>query len=77
MRRLGKIIHLSRSGNLILRLEANNYPALGERVVDSRLKEIGRIQDVFGPSAKPYISISPTMNDPRSLIGKIAYSDQR
>jgi RNA-binding protein len=77
LRRLGKIIHLSKSGNLILRLEAENYPGLGEKVVDSRLKEIGRVQDVFGPSAKPYVSISPTSNDPHSLIGKVAYSDER
>ncbi len=77
MRRLGKIIHLSKSGNLILRLEAEGYPRLGEKVVDSRLKEIGRVQDVFGPSAKPYISISPTANNPHSLIGKVAYSDER
>jgi RNA-binding protein len=75
LRRLSKIIHLSKSGNLILKLESDIHPRLGDRVFDSRLKEIGRIQDIFGPVAKPYISISPTTPDPSASVGKMAYSD--
>lgn len=58
-----------------MKLDSNIHPRLGEKVFDSRLKEIGKIQDIFGPVAKPYISISPTTPDPSSSVGKMAYSD--
>ena len=75
LRRLNKIIHLSKSGNLIVRLDSNMYPKLGEKVFDSKLREIGKIRDIFGPVLKPYISISPTTSDPSSFVGKLVYSE--
>jgi RNA-binding protein len=74
LRRLSKIIHFSRSGSLIVKLDTNALPRIGEKVFDSRLREIGIIHDLFGPVARPYISLTPTTSDPFSLVGKIVYS---
>lgn len=75
MRRLNKIIHLSKSGSLIVKLDSGVCPKLGQRVFDSKLREIGKIRDLFGPVANPYISVTPTTSDPSSSVGKIVYTD--
>lgn len=74
MRRLGKILHLSKSRNLIGRLDKEIPLKLGIQIVDSKLKVIGTVQDVFGPVDAPYISIRPTVAEPEKYAGRIAYS---
>lgn len=71
LRRIGKVLHLSSSRSLILKTE--KQVNVGSRVLDSRLKEVGRVHDMFGPVASPYISVRPTVADPSSLVGKILY----
>lgn len=73
MKRLGKILHLSKSRSLIVKLASKPSINIGSNVLDSKLREIGVIQDVFGPVASPYVAIKPSSADPSSLIGKIAY----
>jgi len=75
LKRLSKIIHFSKSRNLIVKLEDNICPKLGQIVYDSKLREVGRIHDIFGPTSKPYVSITPTIPDPESLVGRIVYID--
>jgi rRNA processing protein Gar1 len=74
LRRLNKFLHVSKSGKLILRLHSDTNLKLGERVFNSKLREIGKIQDIFGPVNSPYISITPKISDPLSLVGKVVYS---
>lgn len=73
MKRLGKILHLSKSRSLIVKLVSEPSVNIGLKVLDSKLREIGVIQDVFGPVASPYVTIKPSSTDPSSLVGKIAY----
>jgi RNA-binding protein len=73
LKRLGKILHLSKSRSLIIKLASRPSVNIGSKVLDSRLREIGVIQDVFGPVAFPYVAIKPSSVDPSSLVGKIAY----
>ena len=78
LRRLGKILHLSKSRSLIIRLEANSLPRLKTRVFDSKLKQVGFVFDVFGPVAKPYVSVKPTVSEPSAFVGRVAYaSDEK
>ncbi|AIS32683.1 MULTISPECIES: H/ACA ribonucleoprotein complex subunit GAR1 [Methanobacterium] len=55
MKKLGKILHLSNRGRIILR--SHQTPALGLSVFNSRNKKVGFIHDVFGPTKDPYISV--------------------
>ena len=72
LKRLGIVLHRSKNtGNLILRAEF--APRVGERVLDSRLKLVGKVFDVFGPVSRPYVSVRPTVERPESYQGRPLY----
>jgi len=73
LKRLGKVLHFSKSRSLIVKLTAKPSTNIGSRVLDSRLREVGIVQDIFGPVASPYVSIRPVLSDPSSLVGKVVY----
>lgn len=57
MQRLGLILHVSPSHNIIVRVE--NIPRIGEAVFDKNLKSIGKVFDLFGPVSSPYAVVKP------------------
>jgi RNA-binding protein len=71
LQRLGLILHVSPSRNIIIKVE--NTPRIGETVVDENLKPIGRVFDVFGPVASPYAAVKPTVQSPEKLTSKTVY----
>ncbi|HXX88017.1 MAG TPA: Gar1/Naf1 family protein [Candidatus Acidoferrum sp.] len=71
MRRLGSVLHLSPSRNIILKAE--NSPKIGEQVVDENLKPVGTVFDIFGPVSSPYAAVRPATRDPEKLVGKKLY----
>lgn len=73
LKRLGKVLHLSKSRSLIVKLSAEPSMNIGSKVLDSKLKEVGIVQDIFGPVSCPYVSIKPVLHDPSSAVGKIVY----
>ena len=74
LRRLGKILHLSNSRSLIVKCEEPRFVKLGTRTCDSKLKEIGKVQDFFGPVSAPYVSIRPASSSPTKFVHRIVYS---
>jgi len=75
LRRIGRVLHLTPGGMLIVRAEKT--PNLGETVVDDNLKQVGTVFDIFGPISSPYISVKPTTSDPATLLGKTLYAVSR
>lgn len=73
MRRLGKVLHLSKSGNLILRLEQNPVPTIGAQVCDYKLRNIGLVNNILGPVKGPYVSVKSTTSVEGTLEGRILY----
>ncbi|MDW8024123.1 MAG: Gar1/Naf1 family protein [Nitrososphaerota archaeon] len=71
MIRLGLVLHISSSRNLIVKIE--NTPKIGELVVDEKLKPIGEVFDVFGPISAPYAAVKPKTSKPESLVNKTVY----
>jgi RNA-binding protein len=71
LQRLGLILHLSPSRNIIVKVE--NIPRIGETVVDENLKPIGKIFDILGPVSSPYVAVRPTVRDPEKLANKMVY----
>ena len=61
---IGKILGKSHSNHLIIRAfnweSDKKIPEIGEPVYTSEKKRIGNIADIFGPVAKPFISIKMT-----------------
>jgi len=74
LRRLGKILHLSKSRSLIVKCEAPRFVKIGTRVCDTKLKEIGKVQDLFGPVTSPYVAVRPTVSSPAKFVHRIVYS---
>jgi len=71
LQRLGRVLHVSRSRNIITTIE--NLPKIGETVVDENLKPFGTILDIFGPISSPYASIKPKAQETEKLEDKMLY----
>jgi RNA-binding protein len=71
LQRLGRVLHVSPSRNVIIKIE--NIPRVGETVVDENLKTIGKIFDIFGPVSSPYASVKLTIREPEKLADKVLY----
>ena len=54
---IGKILGKSHSNHLIIRASDKKIPEIGEPVYTLEKKRIGNIADIFGPVAKPFLSI--------------------
>ncbi|MEM3703445.1 MAG: Gar1/Naf1 family protein [Candidatus Bathyarchaeia archaeon] len=71
MIRLGRVLHISSSKNIIVKIE--NAPKIGDIVVDEDLKPIGKVFDVFGPVSSPYAAVKPKVAKPEIFINKTLY----
>lgn len=78
LRRLGKVLHISKRGSIILRTDKT--PPVGDRsiVLDKKAQEVGNIIDVFGPVKTPYVAIRPKdKTDPKKLVGQMLYLQKK
>jgi RNA-binding protein len=72
LKRLGKVLHISRRGAVILRTDKT--PPIGAQVVDKSVDVIGTITDIFGPVKEPYISIRAKEGvNTAKLVGQPVY----
>lgn len=71
MIRLGQVLHISSSKNIIVKIE--NTPKIGETVVDENLKTVGEIFDIFGPVSSPYAAVKPKISKLEVLVNKVLY----
>ncbi|MDL2246350.1 Gar1/Naf1 family protein [Methanobrevibacter sp. OttesenSCG-928-K11] len=56
MKFLGNSLHIANSGKLIAR--SDETPFTGAIVYDSNKNKIGKINNIFGPTKHPYVSIN-------------------
>ncbi len=54
-------------------LKAENIPRIGDSVVNEKLKAIGTVFDVFGPTSSPYVAVKPHINKPEQSINQVLY----
>jgi RNA-binding protein len=57
LKRLGKVLHLSTHGNLIIRSDDGALPRMNSSVLTKKMEKIGTVYDIFGPEKAPYISV--------------------
>jgi len=60
------------SQNVIIKTD--KLQKIGTDVVDEKLKVVGRIFDIIGPTSSPYIVVKPTIKNPEKLVDKKLYS---
>ncbi len=63
--KLGRLSHITKSGNLVLR--GREIPSIYSLVTTKDSKEIGNVQDVIGPVSNPYIIVKPVKNFKKEL----------
>jgi len=74
MKRVGEVVRVAQ-GLAVARVSDDDPPRIGAMVVDENLDEVGRIVDVFGPVARPYVAVSPDDGvDPALLLGEKLYA---
>lgn len=74
LKRLGKVLHISKRGSIILRTDKT--PSVGSRsvVLDKKAQEVGQIIDVFGPVKEPYVAVRPRPQfDTSKIVGQMLY----
>ena len=71
LHRIGHVLHVSNTKNMILKAE--NIPSIGDSVANEKLKPVGTVFDVFGPTSSPYVAVKPNINNPEQLINQVLY----
>ena len=77
LRRLGKVLHLSKSGNLLLRLEQYPVPIIGAQVCDYKLRSVGVVNNILGPVKTPYVSVKPVASVDGTLVDRVLYQVEK
>ncbi len=74
MELLGEILHFSKSGRLIIKIENyKSYIKSGLLVNDNQSKKIGKIAEIIGPISSPYASIIPYIQKRNKMKGVKVY----
>jgi RNA-binding protein len=71
LREVGEVMHLAKSGRLIVRLlgSSSNEIRSGEVLVDQNGGSVGKVMEIIGPVASPYASVMPLTGRPNKLLG--------
>ena len=74
MELLGDILHFSKSGRLIVKID-NYKPFMksGQNISDNQGKKIGKISEILGPVKSPYASVVPFIQKRNKLSGTKVY----
>ena len=72
MHRIGYVLHVSNTKNMILKAE--NVPRIGDKVANEKLKPVGTVFDVFGPTSSPYVAVKPHIQNPEQLVNHVLYA---
>lgn len=76
MEEIGEVLHLAKSGRLIVKLSSNKIKS-GEVLSDDKGKRIGKIMEIFGPISSPYASVMLLVDKYQYLIGSNVYSSSQ
>lgn len=72
LQRIGPVLHVSSSRNIILKAE--NVPRIGAKVVNENFKPVGITLDVFGPTSAPYVAVKPSIKALHTLVDHVLYT---
>lgn len=73
MNRLGTVVSTAQ-GLLVLRPEPGTDVEIGTPALDESLDRVGRVVDIFGPVARPYVAVTPADENPDALLGTKLYA---
>ena len=77
MELLGDILHFSKSGRLIVKIDKYKpFMKSGLNISDNQEKKIGKISEILGPVSSPYASIIPFIQKRNKLSGTKVYINE-
>jgi RNA-binding protein len=77
MELLGEILHFSKSGRLIVKLDHfDSSIKAGQNISNEQGKNIGKITEFIGPITSPYASILPFIEKKNKFTGMKVYIDK-
>lgn len=73
---VGEVLHISRSGRMIIKSSSRNAAALsrGTLLVDAKGRSVARVVELIGPVDSPYISALPLTDRVKKYIGARLYA---
>jgi len=75
MELLGEILHFSKSGRLIIKVDKNNTNHRpGSQVYTEGERKIGKIAELIGPVGSPYASILPYIQSRSKMSGSKVFT---
>ena len=72
MQEVGEIIHLARSGRVIVQLSKKIDE--GQILCDEKTTKIAKVMELIGPVLKPYASATPLTNNIKKYAGKKVFA---
>jgi rRNA processing protein Gar1 len=70
MELLGEILHFSKSGRLIIKVDKNNVNHRpGSQVYTEGERKVGKIAELIGPVESPYASVLPFIQSKSKMSG--------
>jgi RNA-binding protein len=75
LHRIGHVLQVNPDRNLILKAE--KLPRIGAKVIDEKLKPVGKVFDIFGPVSSPYVKVKTKVKETERFIGCALYVTSR
>jgi len=74
LKQVGEVLHLAKSGKLIVRLNPSyDLSIIGQSVVDRKGTRIGKIIELLGPVKSPLASALPIVDTTKMMSGMAVY----
>jgi RNA-binding protein len=73
---VGEVMHLARSGRLIVKLKTTDGDRIkpGELLIDGSGRKVGRVVELLGPVSSPYASVIPMTDRTSRLAGSKVFN---
>jgi RNA-binding protein len=75
MELLGEILHFSKSGRLIVKIDQNRKNPRAGLIVFNNEKKLGKIVELIGSVKSPYASIAPFIQPRSKTVGMKVYTN--
>ena len=63
-------MHVAKSGRIIVKLNPSRSNLIGNTLIDSEGRKVGKVIETIGPVSSPYASVAPVIEKTNKIIGR-------
>jgi RNA-binding protein len=67
---VGEVMHVAKSGRIIVKLNSARSNLIGNILIDSEGRKVGKVIETIGPVSSPYASVAPVIEKTNKMIGR-------